>query len=123
MAQTLGDNRTLEGVTAIWTKYRGVVYTGQVVNETDEQGNTQTIFRVSKNGETRDFKSPSSAGPYIRDGKATNGWSFWHPGEPPIDEPKEKKAPKAPKQPRKPKATEGDEADETEDAEEVESLV
>jgi hypothetical protein len=113
--ETLDEHRDLAGITSIHCKYEGVVYTGRVLDERVEEDGEVTarkIFRITKNGETKDFTSPSSAGSFIRGGKATNGWTFWRPGDPPLvtDDSSTSK----PKRGRKPK---GDAVEEVEEAE------
>lgn len=68
------QDRNLSPGTKLWVKYKGQTYTAQVV-EVDHE----IRYRV----EDKDFTSPSGAGSFVRDGKSTNGWSFWQLGPEP----------------------------------------
>jgi hypothetical protein len=63
------QDRNLTPGTALVAKYKGETYQAEVVET--EAG---LRYRLS---DGREFKSPSSAGSAVMDGKACNGWSFW----------------------------------------------
>ena len=73
------SDRNLSVGTKLWARYKGEVYTAEVVlnpNASDESGRP-IAYRLTLNGETTDYKSPSAAGSKVMGGKAVNGWRFW----------------------------------------------
>ena len=63
------ENRELAPGTKLVARYKGQVYTAEVV-QTDEG----VRYRLE---DGKDYKSPSSAGSAVMGGNATNGWRFW----------------------------------------------
>jgi hypothetical protein len=63
------QDRNLSAGTPLVAKYKGQQYQAEVVKT--EAG---PRYRLS---DGREFKSPSSAGSAVMDGKACNGWQFW----------------------------------------------
>lgn len=63
------DDRTLPAGTPLRATYKGTVHTAEVVATEDG-----LRYRLA---DGRTFKSPSSAGKAVMDGKACNGWVFW----------------------------------------------
>ncbi len=62
-------DRNLSPGTRLVARYKGATYTAEVV-QTDEG----LRYRLE---DGREFKSPSSAGSAVMDGRAVNGWRFW----------------------------------------------
>ncbi len=77
------EDRNLKPGTKLAARYKGEDYTAEVV-----EGEDGIRYRLA---DGREFKSPSSAGSAIMDGKACNGWRFWSLAE---AGDKAKKAPK-----------------------------
>ena len=75
------EDRNLKSGTKLAARYKGEDYSAEVVESGDG-----ILYRLADGGE---FKSPSSAGSAIMDGKACNGWRFWS-----LAEDQAKKAPK-----------------------------
>jgi hypothetical protein len=100
------EHPTLAVGTTLWARYRGHLYHCEVVEvavlpkglkradaPTDPAGGpdprlvTERRYRLYEMlagwSGSRDFTSLSGVGSAVRDGKATNGWTFWQVGEPP----------------------------------------
>lgn len=116
MATIAPTDRELPIGTVLEARYKGQTYEATIVAEGDEKR-----YRLD-DGSGRSYKSPSSAGSALRDGKATNGWAFWHvkgsaptsdpegPADPGEDVPEgEPAGPAAPEAPETPDEPEGDE--------------
>ena len=80
------EDRNLKAGTKLAARYKGEDYTAEVVD-----GEDGILYRLA---DGREFKSPSSAGSAIMDGKACNGWRFWSlakaDGKPPAKKPPKK---------------------------------
>src|SRR5688500_14839039 len=90
------SDRNLSVGTKLYAKYKGQIYTCEVVDvevarEKPPKGEdgtkgavkTTTVERRYRIADGREFKSPSSAGAAIMGPNRTcNGWSFWTVGEP-----------------------------------------
>ena len=84
------EDRNLKAGTKLAARYKGEDFTAEVV-----KGEDGIRYRLA---DGREFKSPSSAGSAILDGKACNGWRFWSLAE------SDGKANKAPKKTSRKKA-------------------
>ena len=63
------EDRNLAAGTKLVARYKGKEYAAEVVKTKEGVG-----YRLE---DGREFKSPSSAGSAIMDGKACNGWRLW----------------------------------------------
>jgi hypothetical protein len=86
-------NRTLSAGTKLWARYKGQIYTAEVVALADERGDETLRYRMALPGlDPAVYKSPSAAGAAVMGPNRTcNGWAFWTVGEPvekPAKEPK-----------------------------------
>jgi hypothetical protein len=73
-------DRSLTAGMKLWARYKGNVYTAEVVAHADDKGNDAIAYRLS---DGREFKSPSAAGAAIMGaGRTCNGWAYWSVGEP-----------------------------------------
>jgi hypothetical protein len=89
-------DRNLTPGTKLWARYKGGVYTAEVVAQADGQDNQTIAYRLTLNGEPKDYKSPSAAGAAIMGPNRTcNGWAFWSVGEPVEKPAKAERAPKS----------------------------
>ena len=72
------EDRNLSIGTKLWSKYKGQVYTAEVVLKEGATGNDAIAYKLA---DGREFKSPSAEGTAITR-KACNGWAFWSVGDP-----------------------------------------
>ena len=84
------EDRDLKPGTQLVARYKGQEHSAEVVE-------TEACIRYRLE-DGREFKSPSSAGSAIMEGKACNGWRFWSLAN---AQQAEATAPKAPKKPSK----------------------